>query len=350
MALFLEGPLPLEDTITFVQELPLPSNLGLTQMFPSRTYTTDWIDFATVTKTNTAAQFRNWDGNYWTAPRDTGAEKRMRMMPLGGKLSVGEYERRQMEYASVGGTIQSILTTAIYNDLENLTRYTQNRIELAWGDVLSDGILTIQENGVSQQVNYAIPQDQIVTASTLWSNLAESNPLDDMLAWFDVWVALNGEPPGRTLLSLEMARLLQQNQSLINAIKGAVFEVTRVTLQDISDLLANYGLPPVLWTNVYNSFFDVQSSTGQLQTQRPIPSNIFCFLPDDMSTLGFTAWGTPTTVMELNENHIQVQEAAGIIGILVREEQPPFRKSTFVDAVALPVIADPRKLLIATVA
>jgi hypothetical protein len=345
MALFLEGPLPLEDTITFVQEIPLPSNLALTQMFPARTYTTDEIDFATITKTNVAAQFRAWDGSYWVAPRDTGAEKRVRMMPLGGQLGVGEYERRQMEYAKYGGTIQSILVDAIYNDLSNLTRYVQNRIEMAWGDVLTDGILNINENGVQQTLNYGIPPDQIVTASTLWSNLTGSDPLSDMLAWFDTYVALNGEPPGRTLISLQMARQLQMNQKLIYAIKGQFMGVTHVTLEDISGLLANYGLPPITWDNVYNSFFEVNGAI-----QRPIPSNIFCFLPEDMSTLGFTAWGTPTTSLELAANHIQVQEAAGIIGILVREERPPFQKSTFVDAVALPVLADPRKLLVATVA
>lgn len=346
MALFLDGPLPLEDTITFVQQIPLPSNLNLTSMFPSRTYTTDEIDFATITKTNVAAQFRAWDGNFWTAPRDTGAEKRIRMLPLGGKLAVGEYERRQMQYAEYGGTIQSILVKAIYDDLANLTRYVQNRVELAWGDVLTDGILSINENGLQQQLNYAIPPDQIVTAATLWSDPVNSNPLNDMLAWYDVWVALNGTPPGRCLMSLTTARQLQINKSLIYAIHGQYTGVTHVTLDDISGLIANYGLPPMsMDDSVYNSFFEVNGVT-----QRPIPSNVFMFLPDDLSELGFTAWGTPTTSLELNANSIQVEQMAGIIGILVREERPPFLKTTFVDAVALPVLADPRKILTATVA
>jgi len=346
MSLFLDGPLPLEDTIVFVQEIPLPSNLNLTAMFGTpHTYMTDEIDFAIIQRTNRAAKFRNWDGSYWVSPRDTGSEKRVRMLPLGGQLGVGEYERRQQEYSRYGGTIQNILVEAIYNDLANLTRYVQNRIELAWGDVLTDGILSINENGVQQQLDFAIPANQVVTASTLWSDTTNADPLADMLAWYDVWVALNGEPPGRTLLSLTTARQLQVNKNLIYAIKGQQTGVTHITLEDISGLLANYNLPPVTMNNVYNSFFDVDGVTT-----RPIPANKFLFLPEDMSTLGFTAMGTPTTVMELNSNNIQVQEAAGIIGILVREDQPPFSKRTFVDAVALPVLADPRKILTATVA
>jgi hypothetical protein len=34
MALFLDAPVPLEDTITFTQQVPLPSNNKLTQAFP----------------------------------------------------------------------------------------------------------------------------------------------------------------------------------------------------------------------------------------------------------------------------------------------------------------------------
>ena len=345
MALFLDGPLPLEDTITFVQQTPLPSTNKLTQMFPTRPYLTDEVDFATITQTNRAAKFRNWDGSYWVAPRDTGSEKRVRMLPLGGQLAVGEYERRQMEYARYGGTIQSILVNAIYDDLTKLTRYTQNRMELAWGDVLSDGVLTINENGVQQQLDYAIPANQLVTASTLWSDTANSDPLTDLIAWFDVYVALNGSGPGQFLASLTTVRQLQVNTKLINAIKGAQTLTTHVTLDEISGLFAGYGLPPISMDSVYNSFFDVDGVST-----RPIAANKFMFLPDDLSTLGFTAWGTPTTVMELNANNVQVETTSGIIGILVREEQPPFQKRTFVDAVALPVLADPRKILVATVA
>lgn len=345
MSLFLDGPLPLEDVITYTQEIPLPSNTHLLQSFPKKTYATDEIDFATITKTNRFAQFRNWDGSFWKAPRDTGADKRIKMIPLGGSLSVGEYERRQIEFAKVGGTIQNILVDAVYDDLDNLTAYVYNRLEMAWGDVLSDGVLTINENGVQQQLDYAIPESQLVTAATLWTDTAHSDPLSDLVGWYDVYRGLNGNGPGQFLCSLTTARNLQSNTNLINAIKGAQTGVTRVTLDDISDLFASENLPPIsIQDSVYDSFFEDDSGA----TVRPIPANKFLFLPSDLGDLGFTAWGTPTTVMELLDNHVQVDQGAGVIGILVKEG-PPFRKTTYVDAVALPVLADPRKLLVATV-
>jgi hypothetical protein len=346
MALFLNGPLPLEDVITYTQAVPLPSNNKLRQMFTDRPYPTDEIDFATITKTNRFAQFRNWDGAFWQAPRDSGSEKRVKMIPLGGKLAVGEYERRQIEFAKVGGTIQSILVDAVYDDLDNLTAYTHNRIEMAWGDVLTDGVITISENGVQQQVDYVIPSNQKVTAGTLWSDTLNSDPLADLITWYDVWVATNGAGPGQFLCSLTTARQLQANTKLINAIKGAQTGVTRVTLADISDLFAANDLPPISMESVYNSFF--LDDTGA--TVRPIPANKFLFLPENMSDLGFTAVGTPTTVMEMLDSGVQVEQGAGVIGMIVKADAPPFNKATYVDAVALPVLADPRKILVATVA
>lgn len=344
MSLFLDGPLPLDAITTFVQNIPLPSNNQLTAMFPRREFDTDEVDFATITQTNRAAQYRAFDGNYWVAPRDTGSEKRIKLLPLGGTLAVGEYERRQIQFANVGGTIQQKLADAIYDDATLLTRYAQNRLELAWGDVLADGVLSINENGVNQQLDFAVPVTQKVAPATLWSNTATSTPFTDILAWFDVWVAINGDRPGQFKTSLEVLRLLQRNTQLINMIKGAQTGVTNVTLEEISGLFAAYGLPPISMDSMYNSSFDVDGTTT-----RVLAASKFLFLPDDLGTLGFTAWGTPTTVMELNENNIQIETAAGIIAILVREDNPPFKKQTFVDAVALPVIANPRKLLIATV-
>ncbi|WP_230870827.1 major capsid protein [Mycobacterium canetti] len=352
MALFLDGPLPLEDVLTFTHEIPLPSNNRFTQMFKPRNYPgTDEIDFLTITKTNRAAKFRNWDGSFWKAPRDTGADRRIRMLPLGGQLSVGEYERRQIEFARVGGTIQSILVDAIYNDLENLTRYCQNRIELAWGQVLTDGVLTIDENGVQQQLDFAVPAAQKVTAGTLWSDHANATPLTDLITWTGVYSDINGMPHGQFVTSTAVVQHLMQNKQLRDAIKGDQTGVTWLSINEINAFLAGFGIPPFIVPtdgqpggSIYSSKFDVDGVVTEA-----FPASKLLFLPGDPMDLGFTAWGTPTTVMELNAKNVQLESTTGIIGILVREEEPPFVKRTFVDAVALPVIADPRKILIATV-
>lgn len=353
MALVFDAPVTLEDAITFVQEQPIPSNNALTNMFPARRdFDSDEVDFAHLTRTNRILRFRNWDGAFKPVPRDTFREQKVRMLPLGGFLEVGEYERRQIEFAATGGTRRQRMIDAIYNDLEHLTRYAYNRLELAWGDVLTDGILTINEDGVNQSTNYGLAGSHNVTPGTLWSNTATSTPLTNLLAWVDQYVATNGAMPGRFLTSLEVLRLLMKNTELINAIRGSTVGVTMVTLPEINARLASYGLPgfdlPPAGSNVggsvYNSSLDVDGVTT-----RVLAANKLLMLPSDLSTLGFTAFGIPTTAMELNEKNVQTEVGPGLVGIIVREANPPYRKHTYVDGVALPILADVRKLFVATV-
>lgn len=354
MSLFLDAGAPIgaEDALQFTNAQPVPSNNLLTQLFPRRDFDTDYVDFSTLNVTNRVLQFRNWDGAFAPVARDAVKAGRVQMLPLGGFLEQGEWERRQIEHAATAGTNVGRIQQAVYNDLENLTRYAFNRIELAWGDVLTDGVLTISENGVSQTLDFGIPSGQKVTAATLWSDHANSTPVTNLLAWLDVWVGVNGVPPGRIITSLEVVRHLMQNTQLIAAIKGTQTGATWVSIPEINNYLAGFGLPGFdvppagqVGGSIYNSNFDVDGSNT-----RVIASNKLLFLPADVSTLGFTAWGTPTTAYELNDKNVQVAPAPGVVGVLVREDNPPFRKHAYVDAVALPVLADNRKIMVATVA
>jgi hypothetical protein len=59
---------------------------------------------------------------------------------------------------------------AIYNDGQNLTSYVQNRLELAWGDILTDGKLTINENGFQGEADFGVPSSRRSPPAPLWSN------------------------------------------------------------------------------------------------------------------------------------------------------------------------------------
>ncbi|TDO18139.1 major capsid protein E [Mycobacterium sp. BK086] len=354
MSLLIDSTAPIgaEDVLSFVQEQPIPSNNMLTQLFPREDQDTDSIDLSTLTVTNRTLQFRNWDGSFAPVARDTAKVGRVKLIPMGGFREEGEWERRQIEHLATAGTNIARLQTAIYNDLEQLTAYAYNRLELAWGDVLTDGVLTLNENGVVQTLDFGVPSGNITTPSgALWSNHSSSVPLTDMLAWRDAWVAINGTLPGRILTSMEVASDLMQNTQLINAIKGAQTGATYVSLPEINAFIAGFGLPPIEMPNpgmtggsIYNSNFDVDGTST-----RVLAANKFLFLPADPGEVGFTAWGVPTTVYELNAKNVQVNMAQGIVGMLIREDNPPFTKHAYVDAVVMPVIKDGRKLFVATV-
>jgi hypothetical protein len=50
-----------------------------------------------------------------------------------------------------------------------------------------------------------------------------------------------------------------------------------------------------------------------------------------------------------NEADLSFEEAPGIVGV-VEKTGPPYRQFTYVDAVAMPILADARKLFVADVA
>lgn len=346
MAIFFDAPVEPDALTTFVREVPVPANLRLQQLFGEpRNLNTNTVDFAEIVRTNRTARFRSFDGRIHVSERDVGSEKRVKLPALSSSLSMGEYERLQLEFARTGGTNQAALAASIYNDATNLTREVQNRMEQAWGDVLVDGKLTINENGLVSEADFGVPAGHLVAPATVWTTVASATMLSDLIAWVDVYVATNGFAPGSILTSQRVQRLMARNAEAINAISGSAAGRTRVTLTELSDLFSAEGLPPLL--PAYDANVDVDGTTT-----RVIPDDRLIFLPPNVEDLGFTAYGVTATALELvdsNQSDISFEEAPGIVGV-VEKSGPPYRQWTYVDAVGMPILADAKKLLVADVA
>lgn len=344
MAIWYDAPVPPEALTEFVRNIPINPTLALIEAFPRRDTNDNSIDFAEIVRTNRTAKFRSFDGRIHVSERDVGSTKRVKLLPLSTSLNEGEYERLQREFARTGGTFTGALEQAIYNDAENLTREVQNRLELAWGDVLTDGKLTINENGlIGFEADFGVPATHKVTAATAWTNLA-APALDNLIAWNDVYIATNGAPAGTIRTSQRVIRLAQTNTQIVNAVHGAAATKTRVTLTELNDLLADYQIPP--FVAPYDGQVDVDGSLV-----RVLADDKLLFTPTDLSALGYTAWGVSASALELVDSNLadfSFSEAPGIVG-LVEKVGPPYRRFTFVDAVAMPVLSDAKRLFIADV-
>lgn len=342
MAIFFDAPVSPDDLTTFVREVPTPATLGLSLLFPTRTEPSNTVDFAEIVRTNRTARFRSFDGRIHVSERDTGSEKRVKLLPLSSSLSMGEYERLQLEFARTSGTNQQALAASIYNDGTNLTREVQARIEQAWGDVITDGKLTINENGYQGEADFGVPANHLVTAGTVWTTLS-APALDNLIAWSDVYVATNGFLPGSMMTSQKIIRLLQQNLQIIAAVAGSATGRTRVTLTELNDLLSSEGLP--MLRPAYDTNVDVDGVTT-----RVVADSKLAFLPPNIEDLGYTAFGVSATALELvnsGESDLSFEEAPGIVGV-VEKSGPPYRQFTYVDCVAMPILADAKKLLVAS--
>ena len=347
MAIVFDAPVSPDALSAFVRNVPVPSDLALLNAFPTRNNLTNTVNFAEIVKRNRTARYRTYDGRIHVSDRDTGSTGSVGMIPLSDSRNKGEYERLQLEFARVNGTNTAALADAIYNDAEDLVGNIFRRVELAWGDVLTDGKLTVSEINGGFEADFGVPGSHLVTAGILWSNLATAKVLTDLITWHDVYVATNGAPAGAIRTSQTVLRLVQRNKEIIDAIYGAAAGRTYASFEDVNTLLASYGLPP--FVAPYDS--QVESVTTD-QLARVIPANRVLFTPENLGDLGRTEWGVTATALELvNSNlaEMSFQEAPGIAGV-VEKVGPPYREFTFVDAVAFPVLSDAKRLFVATVA
>jgi hypothetical protein len=344
MAIFYDAPVNPTDLTAFVREVPTPGDATFLNAFPRRDLTTNTINWAEITKTNRTARFRSFDGRIHVSERDAGSDRSVNLLPLGSSIGVGEYERLQLEFARTGGTQTAALANAVYNDAESLTNEVLNRLDQAWGDVLTDGVLTINEEGFQGEADFGVPANHKVAPSTLWTNTGTAKALTDYLAWNDTYAATNGVVPGAARVSQRVARLFQTNAEVVAAVHGTTGR-TRVTLQQLNDLLASEGLAPIEILPIKR--YDVDGTTVPVFADDRI-----LFTPENLGDLGYTAWGVSATALELvgsAQADLTFQNASGIVGVVLKEG-PPFRQTTFVDAVAMPVLADARRLMVADVA
>lgn len=350
MAIFYDAPVDPVDLTEFVRRVPTPDSLQLQGMFPSVVRDTTKVNFQEITKRNRSARFRAPDGRIHVADRDGATDKVVNMLPLSDSRNQGEYETLQQEMARLGGTRIEALANAIYNDAEDLTRYMQNRVELALGDVLTDGKFTpnLHDELGGVEVDFGVPSGHLTTLAgdQTWTeaNAATANGLDALQSAADVYEATTGERPGFALTSRANIRNLERQTSIINAVYGAQMGRTSIPLSDMLSTFESRGIPTDWRTN------ETQIDVDGVNT-RVIPDNVVIMGPANPSDLVEFRYGLTATALELvNSNQVEFgfSQAPGVTGVVIKEG-PPFRKFTFVDAIGIPLLKDAKKLMVVTV-
>jgi hypothetical protein len=344
MAIFFDAPVTPDDLTAFLREVPTRRELNFLNAFPEVFADTNTVDWAEIVRTNRTARFRSYDGRIHVSERDAGSQKRVAMPPLSSSLSQGEYERLQIEFARVQGGNTDALARSIYNDSEILTYEVQNRLEQAWGDVLYDGVLNINDEGFQGEADFGVPANHKVTAATLWSATATAQALDDLISWSDTFEETNGFRPGATRLSRSLLRLLQRNKQIVNAVHGETTGKTRVNITELNELLDGEGVAPAVELPIARVDIDGVNTPV-------MPDDKVILTPESWADLGHTRFGVTATALELvgdDRSDLTFEEAPGIVGV-VEKDGPPYRQFAFVDAVAMPILEDAKRLFLAKV-
>src|ERR1035437_2871888 len=329
-----------QELLGFVRNIPF-SQFTLDQFLPVETLNdieyrftrSDLID-------QEIAPYRAWDAEAAIGSRQGLSRIMGEIPPISKKIRLGEEQRLRLRSLQIGGDTTD-LVNQIFDDSALMTRSVQGRIEVARGRALYDGKFVVNENGFVQTLDFEVPGGDRVVPGTLWSDTVNAKPVDDLRAWVDAYVAVNGFKPGYALGSTPIVTNLLKNaeiRTLSATIAGTPGLVTRSALDAT---LVEFELPPLV---VYDAF--VQSGGSRV---RVVPSGHLVFLPPPDQGLGSTFMGITAEALELaGAGQITTQQAPGIISV-VDKTFDPVSLWTKVAAVAIPVIANPRMLLISVV-
>jgi hypothetical protein len=348
-----DGPVSPVALTAFLREVPTPSEHKLARYLPDRTIEDTEANFDELLRTNRVAKFRAFDARIPYTKRDVMTSRKAKLPPLSVRNMFGEAERINLERLRTNGSAQGPMVRAIYDDGAQLVNEIRNRMELARGAVLagtatggvtSAGQLNVNENGLVLQADFGVPGGHLVTPGTAWSTTGSATIVSDLVGWVATYVATNGFPPGGIVTTTPVLMNMLQNaevRTLASSLAGTPARVSRTALDGV---LSDFGLPPIL--DVVDTVVDVDGVTT-----RTIPADRVIFVPPDPASLGMSAWGITATALELvdsSRTDFSFTDAPGIVGV-VEKSGPPYRQETFVDAAGMPILGNPRRLLVADV-
>jgi hypothetical protein len=280
-----------------------------------------------------AATFRAYDAESPIGSRPGLTRVSGELPPISRKIRLGEYDRLRQRSANANAIRDSLLT-----DAERMTRAVAARMELARGDALVNGSVTISENGVIATVSFGRASGHAVTAGTSWATIATATPLADMLSWQQTYIDTNGVAPGAMAFRTPVLTYMLRNAEIRTLVGSTLGSPSRVSQAALRGIMDDHGLPP--WYII-----DTQVNVSGVATP-VIPSDVFLYLPapvdpDDFegTELGATLWGT--TAESLDPRYgLDEGERPGIVAGAYNTEDP-IAMWTKAAGIGLPVEANP---------
>lgn len=286
-----------------------------------------------------AATFRAYDAESPIGARPGITRVSGELPPISRKVRLGEYDRLRLRKAG-----PDLVAAGLKTDAVRMTRAVAARVELARGDALVNGSVTIAENEVYATVSFGRSGSHSVTAATPWSTVASATPLTNLLAWQKVYRTTNGVNPGVILLSSDALGYLLLNAEM-RALAATTAGTPSIVSQDmISAVFAAHGLPPF---QVYDAQVKVNGTATPI-----IPADKVLLLPapaggPDGTDLGATLWGTTAESLS-PEYGVEGDEPGIVAGVYATQD--PIALWTKAAGIALPVLANPDLSFVADVA
>lgn len=280
-----------------------------------------------------AATFRAYDAESPIGSRKGVTRVSGELPPISRKLRLGEYDRLRQR-TDPGAEIQ----LGLENDAARLAQGIAARMELARGDALVNGTITIAENGLSATVDFGRSGSCSVTPATVWTDATNADPINDLVTWTQAYVDMNGVPPGVLVLSRTIVGYLALAAKIRAFGSTTLGTPVRLSNAAIQDVFADFGIPPF---TIYDASVNVNGSATRI-----VPADKVLLLPAPVASddsegteLGATLWGTTAESLEPNYG-LASEDRPGIVAGIYSEEDP-VSIWTKASAIGLPILANP---------
>lgn len=331
------------DLTVFARSIDTPANYRLTRELVPET-SVQGIKFRTESSKRrvNAAKFRAYDAPTALARRQAERVINEGMLPaLGQTLPVPEMDQLLLDVDAGQNTDRYV--DLLYSDVERHVESIKTAQELAAGQLLTDGVVTLP--GIGLDVDWNVPAANMPTAAIMWDQ-ATATPLSDERAWIDYLVD-SGAPAPRVVVTSRRARaLLAANEEYRAAYYGSAGTAPTATLapNEIDVVRARYDLPPIIT-------YDVQVWNDD-QFVRVIPDNKWIMLPDvPAQQWAQTQYGRTREAAKFTTGTnpaLTRQEAPGIV-VVTHIEDNPVQIYTRGAAIGMPVLYVPDLHISATV-
>ena len=225
---------------------------------------------------------------------------------------------------------QAYLTEQVYNDIEVLVRGVMARVEKMRMDVLANGQVTINENGLNATVDYQVPADhkEALTGTDLWTD-----PTSDPLGDIDRWIEAMSTTPTRALTSKKILNALLRHPQVKSSVFGS--DTGKVlTRNELDAFMQSNGLPLI---RTYDEKYKEQQKNGTYVTKRYFPENKFVMFDDEI--LGETLFGPTPEERLVRRAAVDISMVGNVLAMVYEENLDPVGTWEKAVATALPSFA-----------
>lgn len=282
------------------------------------------------------AEYRAFDAETSFGHAEGGGRRQIvELAPLGQQARVSEYDRLIQRNSQTPERVKQVLGKRAVN----LGRAVADRLELARGEVLTSGALSINENGFQAEVDFGRDETMTVNATAAWSD-PEVDVIEDINTWVDAYVGLNGETPQYIVASRQIINAIKKSEAfgkVVNDVNAAYMR--RVTTADVQQFLQDEGLPTLV---EYNR--KVMKNGVAVDVIDP---DTLVFVPNTQSGAGTTAMGTTLESLSARYGMVPGEEAGIVVGAY--ESDNPMGLYLNSAAIGLPVLHEANRFMAATV-